>query len=185
MKLLFVPIFAIAMLNIVLFRGLWLEDQKKHIINDTLEANTTVSPNTYTFRQHHNKTYTYNIARMSASKAKLDKETVQKIMIRTCNAVYQKALWNNCPNAQNADTVWGFAKNINIRGDLYPAWNGANTPTFSCGSEAEYGRYLLRQALPISVAREYGYDLNSISDYDADGGERMYPCGYSEIVYKL
>lgn len=185
MQIFIFGIFAIALVNMVLFKDLWLKDQKERLkTNSSLQHDLTTD--TYTFEDLHEKSYTYNIAR--TSKSKLDKEVVQKAMIRTCNAVYQKALWNNCPDAQSVDTTWSFATDIAMQGDLQAVWSGATSNIFTCGSESDYGRYLLHNALPQSMVAEYGYDLNGISDHDPvaeGGGLRTYPCGYSEIVYQL
>lgn len=185
MQVFILGIFAIALANMVLFKDLWLKDQKEHIKTNTPLTYNALT-NSYTFEDLHENAYTYNIAR--TSKSKLDKEVVQKAMIRTCNAVYQKALWNNCPDAQSVDTTWSFATDIAMQGDLETVWSGSTSNVFVCGSEAEFGRYLLHNALPQSMVAEYGYNLNGVSDYDPapqGGGLRTYPCGYSEIIYQL
>ena len=158
--------------NFTAFSGAWLSKQKKDLTLDK-----SINSSTRTFDNLHNKTVLSNIARVQ--KAKLDKETVQKVLIRTCNAVYQKGILNHCTKASSVHTTWKFLEDSGTSGGLSSAWGGSTTSTFSCGSEGSYGRYLLHHAITQDMANTYGYDLNGIDDRNA------YPCGYSEIVYQL
>lgn len=171
-SILFVALFGIIIANYTAFSGAWLAKQKKD-----LAINHSVNSTTKTFDNLHAKTSLNNIARVQ--RAKLDKETVQKVLIRTCNGVYQKGILNKCPQAASVHTTWKFLEDYGLKGGLSSAWSGTTTSTFSCGSEGDYGRYLLHNSLTQDIINLYGYDLNGITD------THVYPCGYSEIVYQL
>jgi len=109
-----------------------------------------------------------------------EKELIQKILLRTCNAIYQKGILNRCANAEKASTVWGFVGALGSKGTLDGAWTGAVSSTFSCGGEDSYGRYLVQHTVSANEihAQTWGYNLKDIDD------NSTYPCGYSEIVTK-
>jgi len=114
-------------------------------------------------------------------KAVIEKEVIQKILLRTCNDIYQRGVLSKCPNAKSVNNVWGFAGTIGGTGSLLGAWTGGVSSSFSCGNEDNYGRYLIQNAIPSSVISEggWGYDLQNVDD------THLYPCGYSEIVTKI
>ena len=108
------------------------------------------------------------------------KELVEKILIRTCNNIYQKGTWYRCSDAQKAHTVWKFVGDIGTKGDLDDAWtDSSTTDTFACGKEKEYGRYLVQASLPKQIINmdNWNYTLEDVEDNSS------YPCGYSEIVF--
>lgn len=142
-----------------------------------LRVDEAIDATTQTLTNLHSKTIISNTAQVQ--RARTEKETVQKVLIRTCNAIYQKGVWFNCAGAGSVHTTWSFLEDSGESGALVNAWNGTTTNTFSCGSEGDYGRYLLHENLPSDIVTKYGYDLSDISDTNA------YPCGYSEIVYQL
>jgi len=121
--------------------------------------------------------YKPQVVRDNPTKAK---ELIQKILIRTCNNIYQKGTWYKCSDAQKAHTVWKFTGAIGTKGDLDDAWNDSSTTsTFSCGKEKEYGRYIVQNALDKHIVHDgnWSYNLEGVDDNSS------YPCGYSEIVF--
>jgi hypothetical protein len=167
----------------VAFGSLWLKTQKKYLPASHLDINTTAVPNTYYIKDLHKQKALYNISRVS--KSKLDKETVQKAMIRTCNAVYQKGLLNHCPNAESVDTTWAFARDMGNTGRLITVWNGSRTSAFSCGSESSYGRYLLHHTLTSDLVKQYGnYSIikNPTNAIKLSYKNRLSPYSHPEIM---
>jgi len=158
--------------NFTAFGGAWLAKQK-----NMLAVEQSINPASQTFDNLHSRVQLGEVARIQ--RAKLDKETVQKVLIRTCNAIYQKGVLNNCASAHSVHTTWLFLEDYGQKGGLSNVWSGTTASTFSCGSEGDYGRYLLHNSLPQDIVSRYGYDIRGISD------THVYPCGYSEIVYEL
>lgn len=185
-QILLIPIFVALVLYQAITANVWLSEQKRSLPQPNASLQKDPVTNRYTFvrtQQLHNGIAVTAIPK--SDKRKFDKETVQKVMLRICNTIYQKGIIANCANAESVATTWSYATDIATSGVLTNVYNGTTSNTFSCGGEAQFGRYLLRQSLPSDIVSQYGYDLNGISDTDTGGGDRTYPCGYSEIVYKI
>lgn len=117
-----------------------------------------------------------------ALEAHVEKEMVTKVLLRTCDHLYMKALLNNCATPRDPSLAWGFIGSIGTSGSLLGAWTGSTTNVFTCSSMDAYGRGLIQNVIPVSfiLNRGYRYDFTGIQA----GIGRAYPCGYSEIITK-
>jgi len=171
MQIIVLALFSLFFSGIIAFNQSWISFQENRILSDK-----SIDSATRTFTELHNKALYSDTS--VVMRAKLDKETAQKTIIRTCNAIYQLGIQNKCSTPRDNDTVWGFLKESGTKGDLVKPWSGATTSAFSCGSESDYGRYLLHNALPKGFVSRFGYDLNGLET------GHFYPCAYSEIIYE-